>query len=29
MRLIDADALITDIKECMETKNANFEWEQV
>ena len=29
MRLIDADALITHIKECMEAKNANFEWDQV
>ena len=29
MRMIDADALIADIKECIEVKDSNFEWEQV
>lgn len=29
MRLIDADALIKSIKECVEAKDANCEWEQV
>lgn len=29
MRLIDADALIVDIKECIEAKDSNYEWEQV
>ena len=28
-RLIDADALIADIKECIEAKDSNCEWEQV
>lgn len=28
-RLIDADALIKSIKECIEVKDANYEWEQV
>lgn len=28
-RLIDADALIADIKECIEAKDDNCEWEQV
>lgn len=29
MRAIDADALIADIKECIEAKDSNCEWEQV
>ena len=29
MRLIDADALIKSINECIEVKDANYEWEQV
>ena len=29
MRLINADALIKSIKECVEAKDANCEWEQV
>ena len=29
MRAIDADALIADIKECIEAKDSNYEWEQV
>ncbi len=29
MRLIDADALIADIKECIEANDGNCEWEQV
>ena len=29
MRLIDADALTESIKECIEVKDANYEWEQV
>lgn len=29
MRAIDADALIKSIKECIEVKDANYEWEQV
>ena len=29
MRAINADALIADIKECIEVKDSNFEWEQV
>lgn len=29
MRMIDADALIKSIKECVEAKDANCEWKQV
>lgn len=29
MRLIDADALIADIKECIEVQDSNYEWEEV